>query len=156
MKSGHIRDPTPLTCQTPFIEEHTQIIDSDHHRSHTRTKDQIALTHQYSLSSHTYLHTSPAFFWKRSGLGCIAKIKYTSIFFNLLFTFNSIYRGAATDSGPLDSIFTRALLRSGVVGVPLRTDHVPVESPSVEIAIAFPVEPCTGLKFRPWPETLRP
>ncbi len=29
---------------------------------------------------------------------------------------------------------------SGVVGLPLRTDHVPVESPSVEIAIAFPVE----------------
>ncbi len=34
------------------------------------------------------------------------------------------------------------------VGVPLLTDHVPAESPSVEIAIAFLVEPCTGLKFR--------
>ncbi len=50
--------------------------------------------------------------------------------------------------GPLDSIFTRALLRSGggmggVVGVPLRTDHVLVESPSVEIAIAFPLEPAS-------------
>ncbi len=53
--------------------------------------------------------------------------------------------------GPLDSIFTRALRGWGgwglwevAVGVPLLTDHVPVE-----IAIAFPVEPCTGLKFRP-------
>ncbi len=55
--------------------------------------------------------------------------------------------------GPLDSIFTCALLCSGGVvgggdGVPLRTDHNPVESPSVEIAIVFPVELCTGLKFR--------
>ncbi len=31
----------------------------------------------------------------------------------------------------------------GLVGFPLRTDHVPVESPSVEIAIAFSAEPCT-------------
>ncbi len=28
-------------------------------------------------------------------------------------------------------------------GFPLRKDHVPVESPSVEIAIAFSAEPCT-------------
>ncbi len=48
--------------------------------------------------------------------------------------------------GPLDSIFTRALLRGGgrgLVGLPLRTDHIPAESPWVEIAIAFSAEPCT-------------
>ncbi len=44
--------------------------------------------------------------------------------------------------GPLDSIFTRALLRGWVIGFPLRTDHLPAESPSVENAIAFSAEPC--------------
>ncbi len=59
-----------------------------------------------------------------------------------------VCRGAATDSGPPGQHIHSGPPADGrggggLVGFPLRTDQVPVESPSVEIAIAFSAEPCT-------------
>lgn len=95
-----LRDCEKWTYARPFASDLTDnlyrgihtLIDSKQSSSssHSQTPNiRFHLTHHHDcLSLHIYLHARAALFWKRKGLGSTAKIKYTSIFFNLLMIFD--------------------------------------------------------------------
>lgn len=94
-----LRDCEKWTYARPFASDLTDnlyrgihtLIDSKQSSSSSLSQTpniRFHLTHHDCLSLHIYLHARAALFWKRKGLGSIAKIKYTSIFFNLWMIFD--------------------------------------------------------------------